>query len=104
MDGSTTIRYLQNYIRDKDNSASREHYFMKLSEEVGELARAMRKDAVRQPGADVKNTIDEELWDVIYYAITLANCYDVDLEKAIRDKEELNRVKYNTPFSFEEGR
>lgn len=44
MDGKTTVKYLQNYIKQKDyNPELLKDYFLKLSEEVGELASAMRK-------------------------------------------------------------
>lgn len=43
MDGRTTIKYLQNFIREKDyHPELAKDYFLKLSEEVGELSRAMR--------------------------------------------------------------
>jgi NTP pyrophosphatase (non-canonical NTP hydrolase) len=51
--------------------------------------------------AQIKGTIDEELWDVIYYALALANCYDIDLERAIKLKEDINNVKYKTGISFD---
>ena len=54
---------------------------MKLPEEVGELASAMRKGLKARNDKDIKGTIDEELWDVIYYAIAIANIYDIDLEQ-----------------------
>lgn len=39
MDGKTTIKYLQNYLRQKDyNPELLKDYFLKLSEEVGELS------------------------------------------------------------------
>ena len=42
MDGKTSIRYLQTYIRSKDyHPELRKDYFLKLAEEVGELSRAM---------------------------------------------------------------
>ena len=44
----------------------------------------------------VKETVEEELWDVIYYALAIANCYNIDLEKVIPQKEKLNNDKYNT--------
>ena len=44
MDGKTTIKYLQNYIKSKDFKPELiKDYFLKLSEEVGELANAIRK-------------------------------------------------------------
>ena len=46
MDGQTTIKYLQSYICEKDCKPELlMHYFPKLTEEVGEPACAMRKDA-----------------------------------------------------------
>ena len=49
MDGKTTVGYLQKYIASKDyHPELKETYFLKLSEEVGELALAMRKDRLRR--------------------------------------------------------
>ena len=50
---------------------------------MGELSRAMRKNSRPANENDIKGTIEEELWDVMYYAIALANCYDIDLEKVM---------------------
>ncbi len=105
MDGKTTIKYLQNYIKSKDHHPELiKDYFLKLSEEVGELARAMRKNLARGERDDIKETIDEELWDIIYYSLAIANCYGIDLESVIKEKEELNNEKYNTGIAFEENR
>lgn len=101
----TTIQYLQSYIRSKDHHPElTKDYFLKLSEEVGELAQALQNDQVRKDGAPLKGTIDEELWDVIYYVIALANCYHIDLESVIKEKEAINNAKYNTGVVFEENR
>lgn len=103
MNGKTSIKYLQEYIRAKDYAPElKKDYFLRLSEEVGELAKAINKNLVRQDG--VKNTIDEEIWDVIYYCIALANCYDIDIEKTIKDKERINYEKYSHSVRFEEGK
>jgi len=105
MDGKTTVKYLQNYIRSKDHHPElKKDYFLKLSEEVGELARAMRKDLARGENNGIKETIDEELWDIIYYTVAIANCYEIDLERVIKEKEALNNVKYRTGIVFEENR
>ena len=105
MDGNTSIKYLQEYIKSKDyNPDLKKEYFLKLSEEVGELAKAIRKNNVREENGSVKGTVDEELWDIIYYAIAIANCYSIDLEKVIKDKEEINNLKYQTNVEFESGR
>ena len=105
MDGKTTIKYLQNYIKQKDYKPELlKDYFLKLTEEVGELSRAMRKGRKAQNFEDIKGTIDEELWDVIYYAIAIANIYDVDLERVIKKKSEMSQNKYPSSVAFEENR
>ena len=100
---SISISYLQEYIKAKDYQPElKELYFLKLAEEVGELSRAMRKNLRPTSENDIKETVDEELWDVIYYAIALANCYDIDLEKVIPLKEELGNEKYGSTVIFQE--
>ena len=104
MDGKTTIKYLQTYIKEKDYQPELlKDYFLKLSEEVGELSRAMRKGLKAQDGTEIKGTVDEELWDVIYYA-AIANIYDIDIEHVIKVKSEINESRYPSKIRFEEGR
>ncbi len=44
MDGKITVKYLQTYIKEKDCQAELlKDYFLKLTEQVGVLSRAMRK-------------------------------------------------------------
>ena len=77
---------------------------MKLSEEVDELSRAMRKGLKALDTTQIKGTIDEELWDVIYYSLAIANLYDIDLEQVIKAKEAINQIKYPSTVLFEENR
>ncbi|MGI6189632.1 MAG: MazG nucleotide pyrophosphohydrolase domain-containing protein [Caldicoprobacteraceae bacterium] len=99
--GNITIKYLQEYIKSKDyNPGAEKDYFLKLTVEVGELAGAMRKNLRPVDKNQVKETIEEELWDVIYYAIALANCYDIVLEQVIPNKENTNNEKYNPGVVF----
>ena len=105
MDGKSTVKYLQTYIRQKDHRPElKKDYFLKLTEEVGELANAMRKDA-KAPDLDhLVGSIDEELWDVIYYALAIANIYDIDIEQVAKVKSEMNESRYPSKVKFEEGR
>lgn len=104
MNGKTSVKYLQAYIKQKDyNPELKKDYFLKLSEEVGELANAMREDILYKDSNSIKGTIDEEIWDVIYYALAIANCYNIDVESVIKIKEEINNQKYNTGIVFEEN-
>ena len=91
---NVTIRELQEYIKSKDYKPGLEHgYFMKLVEEIGELAEVIRKDKKLGKDDDIKGKIDEELYDVLYYVLALVNLYDVDLEKSCLLKEEINRKR-----------
>ncbi len=54
----------------------------------------MRKNAPPATESALKGTIEEEIYDVIYYALAIANCYDIDVEKWIYVKEKLNDEKY----------
>jgi NTP pyrophosphatase (non-canonical NTP hydrolase) len=42
----------------------------------------------------IKETIEEELYDVLYYVAALANIYDVDLQNCFVLKEEVNKQKW----------
>lgn len=105
MDGKTTIKYLQSYIKQKDYKPELlNDYFMKLTEEVGELSSAIRKGLKAYNTEEISGTIDEELWDVIYYAIAIANIYDIDLESVIKSKSQISEAKYPSAVVFEENR
>ncbi len=76
----------------------KQEYFLKLVEEVGELAEAIRKDKPRDEtknNSDIKDTIAEELYDVLCYVIYLANAYEIDLTQTSTLKEQYNKLKYN---------
>ena len=78
-----TILELQKAIKRIDHKhGTVEQYMLKLMEEVGELAEVVRKDS-RMQEEHIKGTIEEELQDVLYYVICLANYYDIDLEQCV---------------------
>lgn len=67
------IKELQKYIKDKDYKPElKDKYFLKLIEEVGELSEVIRKN-IKMENDNIKGTIDEELYDVLYYVCALAN-------------------------------
>ncbi|WP_235615814.1 hypothetical protein [Brevibacillus reuszeri] len=45
---------------------------------------------------NIKGTIEEEFYDVLYYTIALANLYDIDLEQYQYLKDEINLKKYGS--------
>ena len=97
-----TIRYLQEYIKSKGHNPELEQkFFMKLSEEVGELAKAMLKEREAATKDNLRGTIEEEIWDIIYYCLVIANSYDIDMEKWIPIKEKLNNEKWSNDIVFD---
>ena len=87
---------LQSYIKTVDHNPELAHkYFLKLIEEVGELSESINKDKAGQPEiSELKGSIAEELYDVLYYVCALANIHGVDLEKTHFLKDELNKIKF----------
>jgi NTP pyrophosphatase (non-canonical NTP hydrolase) len=95
-----TLRDLQGYIAQvceergwtKDSPAEK---FVLFIEEVGELAKAMRKKAglYEEQARQRDLSLEEEFADVLSYVLDLANAYHVDLEQAFREKETLNQSR-----------
>ena len=91
------LKDLQEYIREmvKERGWDKNSFqdiFLLFSEEVGELAKAMRDASgmYKDKKKLKKIELEEEFADVLMYLIDLANYFDVDLEKAFREKEEVN--------------
>ena len=102
MDGNITVKYLQKFIRATDDYPYPKDWFIKLVEEVGELSEAIQHGAVAGKTGSLKGSIDEELWDVIYMAIGIANSCGIDLEDVIPKKIALSAEKYPKKIEFGE--
>ncbi len=75
---------------------STEETFLLLAEEVGELAKAIRQQSSLQNGDhSKKKDLEDELADVFWLTLALANKLDVDLETAFQNKEKTNQDRYN---------
>ena len=104
---SLPIRKLQKYLKEKykrtkpDDINNTQRYFLKLIEEVGELAEVIRKEQ-RMTESHIKGTVEEELSDVLYYVLMIANTYDIDLEDCFRLKEELNCNRYGHTLKIDD--
>lgn len=95
-----TLQELQRYIAEvcqergwtKDSPPEK---FVLFIEEVGELAKAMRKAAgLYQEQARQRDiSLEEEFADVLSYLLDLANCFQIDLERAFREKEKVNQAR-----------
>ncbi len=78
--------------------------FMKLVEEVGEVAEVLNKRDGRKSGGgeDWKGPLANELVDVIHYAAAIAALNQIDLSQAILEKDRLASVKYHHERNLEE--
>lgn len=93
-----TLKDIQNYVaelekeRNLDNEDITKKFLM-LTEEVGELFTADRKNPkVIKPDHNPEfGSIDEELADIMIYLCSISNRLGIDLEKAFRNKEEINK-------------
>ena len=67
--------------------------FLLFSEEIGELAKAIRNRMriYHEEGKQLKeDELEDEFADVFSYLLDLANQFDIDLETAFRNKEKKN--------------
>lgn len=93
-------------VREKtlpEKKENTQRLVLKLIEEFGELAENIRKD-VRYTGEDIKGTIEEELFDIFYYIIAIANNYNINLEEIFYIKDQVNMKKYKRKFSLDDAR
>ncbi|MCK6440374.1 MAG: nucleotide pyrophosphohydrolase [Planctomycetes bacterium] len=80
----------------KDRQRGQGATFQWFAEEVGELAKALRKGK--------PENVREEFADVLAWLVTLANMNGVDLEEALRGKYPGTCIKCgNTPCACKEG-
>jgi NTP pyrophosphatase (non-canonical NTP hydrolase) len=94
-----TLRDFQNYVakmigeRGFDKETLPE-VFMLFMEECGEMAKAVRRTQDIKFCSDSKDyKLEYEIADVFIYLIDICNYLDVDLEKAFREKEEINKKR-----------
>jgi NTP pyrophosphatase (non-canonical NTP hydrolase) len=92
-----TLIDLQKYMDEvcKERGWVKDTYaekFLLFTEEVGELAKAMRKTVgLYYEKAKPKNIeLEEEFADVLSYLLDLANYFQIDLERVFREKEQVN--------------
>lgn len=94
---SSTLKQMQVYTQEmnEERGFAEEtipEKIMLMIEEVGELCKAIRKNATSVKSAtDSKNhNIQDEFADVMLYIMALANKCGIDLTKAVIEKEKEN--------------
>ncbi len=93
--------YLYAHYKDHGIDSS---LFMKLVEEVGEVAEVMNKRDGRKASdnEDLTTQLANELVDVIHYAVAIASLNQIDLSAAILEKDKKAAVKYNHTENLEQ--
>ena len=93
-----TIKDFQQYVLDleKERDFNQEilENCLQMGEEVGELFKAIRKNINMSIDSNSKiSSVEEELVDVLIFVLAIANRFNIDLEKAFREKEEINKKR-----------
>lgn len=95
-----TLPELQQFMDEicKERGWTKDSYaekFLLFTEEVGELAKAIRntQGLYKETAKQNRLELEEEFADVLSYLLDLANYFQVDLEKAFREKEDVNATR-----------
>lgn len=99
-----TIKALQAYLLDHyGGRATEQGMFMKLVEEIGEVAEVLNKRAGRKSAEqeDLQEELGEELADMIHYIVAIAAINNIDLEDTILRKDKRAAVKYHHATDLE---
>jgi len=91
-----TFRQLQDYLLEHyQQSRTEEGLFIKLVEEVGEVAEVLNGHSGRKDGVqDLNEELAKELADIIYYTVAIAAINDIDLTNTIFEKDKTAAIKY----------
>ena len=95
---NVSIPALQQYLYQRYGSwAEEQGLFLKLVEELGEVAEVINKRAGRKaPGQDdLTEQLGMELADMIHYIVAIAAVNNIDLNQIILEKDKRSSEKYN---------
>ena len=89
-------KYVSQMVKERGFKNGKLENFLLFSEEVGELAKAIRnhENLYKEKNSRTeKYELEEEFADVFIYLLDLANQFNIDLEKAFRKKEKKNEKR-----------
>ena len=81
-----------------------ESMFMKLVEEMGEVAEVLNKKSGRKASEqeDLKEELGIELADMLHYILAIAALNDLDMERIILEKDKKSSQKYHHDINLEQ--
>lgn len=89
-----TIQQLEDYLGHKyQGQINTSGLFMKLVEEIGEIAEAINQLEGRKKET-AANSLEYELADALHYIFAIAAINKIDLTKAIVQKDQAASLKY----------
>lgn len=100
-----TIDALRAYLSDRYSGwATEQSMFMKLVEEMGEVAEVLNKRAGRKASQeeDLQEQLGTELVDMIHYIVAITAINNIDLSRIMIEKDAIASVKYNHKINLEE--
>ena len=100
-----TISALQAYLhRQYGGWANEQGLFMKLVEEMGEIAEILNRRSGRKAAgdADLDAELGKELADLIHYAVAIAAVNALDLNGIILEKDRQASIKYHHEVNLEQ--
>ena len=102
---NVSIRDYEDYLYDHyKNHGIDTSLFMKLVEEVGEVAEVLNKRDGRKASdhEDLNGQLANELVDVIHYAFAIASLNNIDLNDVILEKDKIASIKYHHEINLEQ--
>ena len=100
-----TIEAMERYLADRYGGwANEQGMFMKLVEEIGEVAEVLNKKAGRK-ASDEENINEQlgiELADMIHYILAIAALNNLNMEQIILQKDKKASVKYHHDINLEQ--
>lgn len=86
--------YVAAKVKERGLEAGTQEYFLCLVEEVGELAKSLRPlHGIKLAGDARDQNIAHEAADVAWLLMSVCNSLGINLEEAIRSKEEKNEKR-----------
>ena len=99
-----TIEELEAYLLDHySTNGIDQSLFMKLVEEIGEVAEVLNKKAGRKSSnhEDLKTQLGNELADTIHYCIAISALNDININDFILSKDKKAAIKYKHKTNLE---
>ena len=99
-----SLSVLEGYLQKTYKDGMEQGLFMKLVEEIGEVAEILNVRSGSKSGVsdDTTDDLAKELAHVIHYAVAIAAVNNINITNTIIEKDKKASIKYNHEISLEE--